>query len=370
MADIGMGERAVFYGERKLVLSPLTLSFAIKLQIISASERMFLLAINKKHEEKLKIFITIDTEDAYFPVPRLITGEGIENEPGIYKMMDMMEKYDFKGNFFLDVYCYKYDTNYLREVASTIHNRGHSVELHSHPSKNLDFYKKNIYHYSLPDQIKILQYGKDLITEMTGKAPVAYRGGSYAFNEDTLYALNQVGIPIDSSLFYNHTNNQLTRFFTTNKITSYFNTIEVPVSYVKIINKNGEYTDSKFDVDWLNYEELVRVIELAKEHHLKTLTLFLHSFSFINKKTKPISEPENPEAIYRERSVGGTVFCEIYGPDEKDIRDFEKLLHYISNDPEIEVVTFNDWYNSEKKDKTYAGEDFVPVIDRMLSYRR
>lgn len=327
---------------------------------------MVILRINNQSEKKLKIFITIDTEDAYFNVPRLISGEGIENEPGIHRMMDIMDRYQFKGNFFLDVYCFKYPPQFLSGIARTIHDRGHAVELHSHPSKNLSFYKKNIYNYSLPEQIKILEYGRNLIAEFTGEAPVAYRGGSYAFNENTLYALNQVGIPIDSSLFYNHQNNQLTNFFTVNKITSYFNTIEIPVSYVKVINHNGEYVHSKFDVDWLSYDELVRVIELAKEHKLKTLTLFLHSFSFINKKTKPISEPESPEAIFRERSVGGTVFCEIYGADHNDMADFDRLLNYISHDPEIEVTTFKEWYDTQKKEKFDIGEDFIPVIDRML----
>ena len=104
--------------------------------------------VKSQREPKLTIFITIDTEDAYFDKPRLITGEGIPNEPGIHKMMDIMEQYQFKGNFFLDVYCFKYDPAVLREIAKTIHKRGHAVELHSHPYKNINIYKKYIYSYS------------------------------------------------------------------------------------------------------------------------------------------------------------------------------------------------------------------------------
>lgn len=325
----------------------------------------FTLNREEKPKEKLTIFITIDTEDAYFEVPRLITGEGLQDRPGIGKIMDIMEKYGYKGNFFLDVYGFKYNPDFLREISLDIHGRGHAVELHTHSSSNLSFYNKPLYRYSLPEQIEILEYGKNLIAEYTGEPPVAHRGGSYAFNESTMYALSELGIPIDSSLFHNHVNNHINECFTINRMASYFNTLEIPVTYVKVIDKTAKYVDSKFDLDWLSYDELVKVITLAKTHRLKTLTLFLHSFSFIQKKTKPISEEENPAALFRGSSPGRTVYCEIYGTDQKDIEKFDKLLHYISNDPEIEVMTFKDWHEKQKVKPADYGNEFIPVIDRI-----
>ncbi|ASA21249.1 polysaccharide deacetylase family protein [Paenibacillus donghaensis] len=317
-----------------------------------------------KPEKKLTIFITIDTEDAYFTTPRLITGEGLPEQPGIGKIMDIMDHHCVKGNFFLDVYDVKYDPALLQKIARNIHLRGHEVELHTHPSGNLPFYSKPIYRYSLREQIDILEYGKKFIAEHTGSSPIAHRGGSYAINENTLYALSEIGLPIDSSVFHQHPNNNLGEIPTTNKTISYYNTIEIPVTYVKIISKTGELLKSKFDLDWLSYDELVKVIQLAKAHGLRKMTLFLHSFSFINKKTKPAAAPENPSALYRDKSSGGTVYCEIYGTDYADISSFDRLLHYMTSDPEIEVTTFKDWYARNKNEA--PGEDFIPVIDRLI----
>ncbi|MFC7560628.1 hypothetical protein ACFQY3_19255 [Paenibacillus farraposensis] len=186
--------------------------------------------------------------------------------------------------FFLDVYDVKYDSALLQKIARNIHLRGHEVELHTHPFGRLPFYSKPIYEYPLREQINILEYGKHFIAEQTGSCPIAHRGGSYAVDENTLYALSEIGIPIDSSVFYQHPNNHLEQIPTTNKTISYYNIIEIPVTYVKIISKTGERLKSKFDLDWLSYDELVKVIQLAKAHGLRKMTLFCTAFHLSTRK--------------------------------------------------------------------------------------
>lgn len=314
--------------------------------------------------KKLTIFITIDTEDNYFDVPRLITGEGIEGKPGVFNILDITEKYGFRSNIFLDVYSHlDFQPGVLQTIAKSIHNRGHAVELHTHPTNRLDFYKKNIYYYSLEEQIRILEYGKHLIHQWTSEYPTAHRGGSYAVNEDTLAALHQVRIPIDSTLFFNHKNNKIQDRYTVNKVSSYSHTLEVPVTLIRLAKNNGACRDTKFDLDALSYHELVRVIQLAKEHNLQTLTLFLHSFSFINKKTKKVTEEDDPKALFRAPSRGGTVKCEIYGVDENDLLKYDQLLNYLARDSEIEVLTFREWYINRQA--IYSGSDIIPVVDRI-----
>lgn len=314
--------------------------------------------------KKLTIFITIDTEDSYFDVPRLITGEGLAGSPGVYKILDITEKYGFQSNIFLDVYSHnEFQPGVLQNIAKSIHNRGHAVELHTHPDIQLNFYKNSILCYSLEEQIGILEYGKRLIYQWTGENPIAHRGGSYAINDHTLSALHQVGIPIDSTLFFNHKNNKIQNRLTVNKMSQYSNTLEVPITYVRVVKKNGDRLDTKFDLDALSYLELVRVIQLAKDHNLQTLTLFLHSFSFINKKTKNASEEDDPKAMFRAPSRGGTVKCEIYGVDENDLLKYDQLLKYIAQDSEIEVLTFREWYNNRQA--IDSGSDVFSVIDRI-----
>lgn len=313
--------------------------------------------------KKLTIFITIDTEDSYFDVPRLITGEGLAGSPGVFKILDITEKYGFQSNIFLDVYSHnEFEPGVLENIALSIQNRGHAVELHTHPDIKLDFYKDNIYCYSLEEQMRILEYGKRLIYQWTGQNPIAHRGGSYAINDDTLSALHQVGIPIDSTLFFNHKNNKLQRRLTVNKLSQYAQTLEVPITYVRVVKKNGENFDTKFDLDALSYPDLIRVVQLAKEHNLQTLTLFLHSFSFIHKKTIKAAEEDDLHAMFRAPSRGGSVKCEIYGVDEKDLRKYDQLLNYIAQDAEIEVLTFREWHKNHRA--IDSGADVIPVIDR------
>ncbi len=320
--------------------------------------------LSNRPSKKLIIFITIDTEDDYFDVPRLITGEGLTSSPGIYTILDITEKYGFRSNVFLDVYSHvNFQPGVLESIAKSIYKKGHAIELHSHPNyaKRLNFYKKCIYKYSLEEQIQILEYGKRLIYQWTGEYPIAHRGGSYAGNEDTLAALHQVGIPIDSTLFFNHKNNKINERYTVNKVSSYSHTLEVPVTFVRVAKSNGEYHETKFDLDHLSYAQLVQVIQLAKEHNLQTLTLFLHSFSFINKKTKNAAEEDDPKALFRSLSRGGSVKCELFGVDENDLIKYDQLLNYIAQDSEIEVLTFREWH------KTYqtlnSGSDFIPIVD-------
>lgn len=312
---------------------------------------------------KLTIFITIDTEDNRFDIPRLITGEGLDNNPGIPMIINKLNKYNCKANFFLNVYEHvNYEPGILENIAKLINDSGHEVELHSHPNNKLGFYNKPIFRYSLDDQMKILEYGKSLIYDWTGKNPVAYRGGDYAFNEDTLIALSKIGIPIDSSYWYKNPNNKIDNNFTVNRIAAYCNTIEVPVIYVNCCKSDGMCTSSKFDIDWLSDEELIKVIQQSKKQNLKALTLFLHSFSFINKTTKLITEDKDPRAIFiSEPSLDN--YVEIYGIDVKDIKKLDRVLEYISGDKDIEILTFEEWYKDGKADFD-QGEDFTPTINR------
>ncbi len=313
--------------------------------------------------KKLTIFITIDTEDDYFEVPRLITGEGLTGNPGIHKILDITEQHGFKSNIFLDVYNHhNFQQGVMQSIAQSIHKRGHAVELHTHPNyaKHLDFYRRSIFQYPLEGQIRILEYGKRLIYEWTGEYPIAHRGGAYAMNEYTLAALHQVGIPIDSSLYFQHKNNQIKEIFTVNKVRLFAKTIEIPITFVKVAKDDGTYRKTKFDIDALSYDQLVKTIQLAKEHNLRTLTLFLHSFSFIKRNTKKASDEDDPQAIFRSLSRGRSFKCEIFGVDENDIVKYDQLLHYVAHDPEIEVLTFREWYKTCPA--LDYGSDFIPVV--------
>lgn len=312
---------------------------------------------------KIKIFITIDTEDNYFDVPRLITGEGIENTPGVGMIMDILDKYNCKANFFFNAYEHiNYKDGVLRDIAISIFKRGHEIDLHTHPNEKSTFYKRAIYNYPLEHQIEILEYGKKLIYDWVGVNPAAHRGGVYACSDDTLTALCRVGIPIDSSFWFNAPHNVFANKFTTNKITRINNTIEVPVTYVDYVKADGMHGASKFDIDWLQENELIEVIEQAKQNNLKSLTLFLHSFSFLQKINKDVSQQSDPRAKFVSNPSWGKFCAQIIGINDIKIKRLEKVLEYICNDESLEICTFRDWYQSAPSLED-LGEDFVPIIN-------
>lgn len=322
------------------------------------------MAISDTGNNKVKVFITIDTEDKYFDIPRFITGEGIEGNPGVGMIMDILDKHKCKGNFFLNVYEHiNYKEGVLKNIAKEIYKRGHEVELHTHANENSDIFKRNIFKYSLEDQIKILDYGKNLIYDWVGINPVAHRGGSYCCDDNTLKALYRVGIPIDSSFWLDTPNNLFTEKFTSNRVASYNNIIEVPITYVDYVKSNGVHGASKLDIDWLDENELIEVIEQAKKNNLKSLTLFLHSFTFTKKVNKDVSEQSDPKAIFVSKPIWGRLCAQILGIDEIKINRFDKIVDYICKDKELEVCTFKDWYKADSFLKD-LGEDFIPVINQ------
>jgi peptidoglycan/xylan/chitin deacetylase (PgdA/CDA1 family) len=316
------------------------------------------------NKKKIKLFITIDTEDKYFDTPKLITGEGLENNPGVEMIMNILDKYNYKANFFLNIYEHiNYEEDVLKDIAVNIYERGHEIELHTHPNERSSFYKRPIYKYPLEHQVNILEYGKKLIYDWVGESPIAHRGGAYSCNDDTLTALYRVGIPIDSSFWLNNINNIFEKKFTANRVTKYNNVIEVPITYVEYINSNAKHSDSKFDVDWLNIDDLIKVVKQAKENNLGTLTLFLHSFSLIEKTNKLITEKSDPRAIFVSKPCWGKSCAQIMGSSEERIRRFTKILEYIARDSDIEVLTFKEWYNSNSF-LCDLGEDYIPVISK------
>ncbi|PAB58268.1 polysaccharide deacetylase family protein [Anaeromicrobium sediminis] len=303
--------------------------------------------------KKLDVLVTIDVECNRGDKPTLITGEGVSPKCGMYNIMDILEEYEFEGSFFVNVYEHKnYAEGVMANITKDIVSRGHEINLHAHPNSNLSFYNKGIENYNLEQQVYILNYGKNLIEKWTGVSPLAFRGGSYRINDDTFKALKIVGIPVDSTVYYENDHNKISNYKTINKVTKYNDIIEVPIIELRRKTSKG-FKRSKFDVDWLTYDELIQVLEQAKNNDLKILNLMLHSFTFADMNGKS----------------GGKLILQIgnkniYGVDNVDIDDFKKMLEYIKTDDDIDIVTFKEWYEKYSDKDMINSRDFIPVIYR------
>src|SRR5690606_32194495 len=117
----------------------------------------------------------------------------------------MLVRRGVRGTFFLNVYEYKtWGEESLRNIALQLQRSGQEVALHTHPQWLYDPGIPRMYDYSLQEQTRIIAEGVALIEKWTGEAVFSHRAGAYTANRDTLQALENNGIYLDSSLFYGH----------------------------------------------------------------------------------------------------------------------------------------------------------------------
>lgn len=242
-----------------------------------------------------QILITIDTEigelGKYRPdaFETFVEGKVDGREVGYKLIMDMLDRYQAKGEFFVDIYPYKQlGEDKFANLCEDIAERGHNVQLHTHPSTAFDEERIYMHQYSLGEQVEILQLGKERIKKWTGKYPMVHRAGGYGINEDTFRALEQAGIHYDSSYFYENANCHF-QCNTKNKPFKVGSITEVPVTVfeesayyeflgIKLLcRKHFQKLDVRFGA---TADEIKEVISNSGKDDV--IMLFLHSFNFLH----------------------------------------------------------------------------------------
>ncbi|MCW7071762.1 MAG: hypothetical protein OCU12_05510 [Methanophagales archaeon] len=240
-----------------------------------------------------KILITVDTEvgekakHVKEGFEKFVLGKIGSHYYGIPKIVEILDRFDFKAEFFVDVYEYKFfGERKYKDLCKFLHENVHGVQLHTHPSYAYDPNRINMYEYSLEEQSKIISEGKELIEKWIGKSPIAHRAGNYGANNNTLTALKENNIKIDSSFFYKQNNCKI-QLSTINEPIFYNGVLEVPVTVIKKYPKlfripvPFKSNWAKLDINWLSKKKLNKSI-LSLSNKCKYIILFLHSFSFIN----------------------------------------------------------------------------------------
>ncbi|MCD6322824.1 MAG: polysaccharide deacetylase family protein [Clostridiales bacterium] len=305
--------------------------------------------------QKLHIWITIDTESTHYvsisdEVNTEIGGVGC----GIAEMMNICDKYGVKATFFTNMCEEKtYGKEKIKAIVQYIHNRGHEVQLHPHPDWGYDKKRTALWQYSSNGQDKIISDGRDLIHEWTGIYPIAFRAGGYMADNNTLKVLQANNFVIDSTFFYKF---PLCRVsdpsLAINAVRKISGIWEVPVTLFRRLETPKHnwlhlkpvIRYRKIDIDWASYDDLKSsLLQIKKDKHLKIIVLFLHSFSFLS---------DNGKAA-----------------DIVDIRKFDKILSFISNDPGMKVITCNEIEDIvHSPDFNGMNKDFVPEVHAYISY--
>lgn len=308
----------------------------------------------------LYVTISVDTESSDSPLAikrfdlfaPMVYGQ-IENSYwGVPKIMELCDHYACKATFFVSVFEYKkYGEDGLSQLCADIKQKGHDVQLHIHPI--WDYGKRYMHEYSLQDQIQIVDAGKKLLKKWVAEAPIAHRAGVYGADEDTLKALKENGIPIDSSNFYGNRNCHLS--ITRNKIVEKHGVIEMPVTvfqrntcmtfgFTKFTRRRGIV---KTDVNWASLDELLEFVKQAKAHNLAIMNFFLHSYSFLK------FDPSLNHFL----------------PDTHTAKEFESFLSTVTKDAEIKIITVSEFYDRYCRAPTsFAnGSDFVPMFQKNMN---
>ena len=160
------------------------------------------------------VFLTVDTEfgwrhhvaghDAAAIYARSIEPAGV----GLSYQLALLERHRLKACFFVDpMPAIVFGLEPFRRMVGTILDAGQEAQLHVHPNwtaaKHGDggaaYARFELVEYDLDAQRDLLSGATELLLAAGAPAPVAFRAGSYAANDDTLAALAQLGFVYDSS---------------------------------------------------------------------------------------------------------------------------------------------------------------------------
>lgn len=311
--------------------------------------------------DKLYITITIDTENPQIPFVAntcrtdTLLNSNRKRNYGIRYILSVFKEYGIHATWYLNIYeKYLMGEKLLEDVCDILMKYEQDIQLHTHPVWLMDpNERKRIYmsQYSLDEQIYIIEKGIEDIRKLTGKRPIAHRGGAYGIDRNTLLALNMAKIKIDSSVFYKNSNCKVSGIYK-NGINELHGIIEFPVSVYKIKTnyiipcKSDSNRIQKVDINYSTENEIKDVcVQNIKGNHIYT-NIFMHSFS-----------------LYKFFMTGVRDGASLFEPDRETIRKFHNVMSYLCGNPKIEIVTVNQLYD-KLHNIPISSKDYMPKLKR------
>ena len=296
-------------------------------------------------------FLTVDLENMNTPLAQGKYEQSLFSIDVIDPLLEIFDRHKVKGVFFASVYEHcRFNKEAIRDVLQYIDSRGHDVQLHTHPF--WCYGREHMWQYSLPEQIKIIKDGRNLLNEWLGRYPIAHRAGAYGINQDTLNSLYRNSIYVDSSMFHQHDNCKLT--WSVNNVVEHNGIVEIPITgfyrqyYLDTTLWRFKYKKRfvKTDINWCSYEELLAFVNEAKENNIRVINLFMHSYSLLK-----------VDHAYRRFETNARV-----------TERLEKLLEICTQDADISFITMQDFWEMYQHDpQQFCGEDYVPTIPHYVN---
>ncbi len=303
---------------------------------------------------KTRILITIDTEfsiGGYFkdmknkPVPsnKHVYCKIGGKDYGINLIMDILDKYELKGVFFVETESrFYFGENEVLGIINNIINRGHEVQLHIHPNFrsfiNGQRRPDDLRKYSLEEQSNIIREALKFLLSCRINKILAYRSGGFYSDLNTIKALQNNGIQYSSNynLAYRNCN-----YIKSNQpkydIFCIEEVFEIPITCYKEFRIRREW--NSFQISAASYKEIKEAMYHYYNQQVNIITFIIHSFEFIK-----------PYDIQFSRIT----------PQHFLIKRFDKICKHLANNPDkYEVITFKDLDNLVKNMKINIREKKV-----------
>jgi peptidoglycan/xylan/chitin deacetylase (PgdA/CDA1 family) len=306
----------------------------------------------------LNLFLTFDVESNR--PGNYITCEHVPGAPGLFWIMDELERHGFRGVLFVNVYEHtRYSDGWMRDILRQIHDRGHEVGLHCHANPELDFYRQNLTLYDLAGQTRIIRYGVDYIEAATGNRPVSFRSGALRVNDDTFRALESCQLRIDSSLIFSSNdgnNNDVSTYRSINKAAWYDGVREFPITLLTRCRRDRPTRAARLDPNVTpDAQGLIAAVEqmiAAGCHHA---VLIGHSFSFLLCTYDQTAGLPGLPVFKKDKQKF------VMGVDHAAKATFVEFLDFLeSRRATVQPLLFRDLPRSDRA--LTAGPDFVPQV--------
>jgi len=154
-----------------------------------------------------------DTLDADFPqaFSRYVYGRSRAGEYALPRTLEILRRHALKAVFFVEpLFAARFGERYLQTVVALIREADQEVQFHLHPEwadeivpsplPDIPGKRQHLCYYSLDEQCRLIELGRNMLEQALGHPPTAFRAGSFAANRHTYIALAANGIWQDSSI--------------------------------------------------------------------------------------------------------------------------------------------------------------------------
>ncbi len=250
----------------------------------------------------MKVFLTVDVEiwcdgwnalDENFDrgFSQYIYGKTADGAYGLPYQLATLNDYDLKGVFFVEpLYATRFGLESLRDTVSLIEQAGQEVQLHLHtewadearPPLVDDGVGKRQYlrNFSAIDQTELVRRGLSLLQQTTTSEICAFRAGNFGMNRNTLTALRNNGIHIDSS--YNESMYHVDRAMDLPSQCRVPTLLDGVWEYPMTVFRDGTGRQRHLQLTACSLAEIETVLWQAAAAQRDHVVILLHSFELLN----------------------------------------------------------------------------------------